>query len=71
MTTLMAAVGLTALAGNELLRFQPVDEPRDPGRLLDHAVGDVEGRQAALAGPAENAQHVVLLQGDSAPLDNG
>ena len=41
-----------------------------PGLLLDHARGDVQGGEALGAGAAQDAKHVVLLQGDAVRLDH-
>src|SRR5204863_189488 len=64
-----AAVGGGALAGNELLPLQAVEEPSDAGGLLDHPLGDLEGGKAVGAGAAKDAQDVVLLGGDAVRLD--
>src|SRR5687767_11083291 len=58
----LPAVLARALALHELLLDQAVDEPRDARRALDHALADLERGQARLAGAAQDAQHVVLLQ---------
>ena len=61
----------SALPVDELLVFQPVDEPRDPGSLLDHSGGNLQSGQSLGAGTAENAQDVVLLSGDALLFDGG
>ena len=66
----LAAVDGTALAADEPLRLEAVEQPRDAGARLDHARGDLECRQAVFAGAAQDAQHVVLLQRDVVPLED-
>ena len=58
----------TALAADEGLALQTVEQAGDAGGLLDHAVGDVEGGQALAPRPAQDAQHVVLLEGEAVGL---
>src|SRR4029077_10730511 len=48
---------------------QFVEQARDSWSLLDHAVGDVERGCPLLARAAQDAQHVVLLQGNATRLD--
>jgi len=45
--------------------LQFVKEARDSRGFLNHAVGNLEGRRALLAGTTQDAQHVVLLQGNA------
>src|SRR5689334_16173570 len=49
------------LALHELLLLEPVEEARDAGRALDHALRDVERGEPGLPCAAQDAQHVVLL----------
>src|SRR5205823_1363571 len=67
----LPAIGQAALAQDELLGLQPVDQPRDAGRLLDEPLDDLERRQPLFARAAENAQDVVLLRRDVVGLDDG
>jgi hypothetical protein len=50
------------------LLLQPVEQPGDARRLLDHALGDLERRQALGPGPAQDAEHVELLERDPVRL---
>ena len=50
------------------LGFEPIEQPRDSGRLLDHPLRNVQRRHAFVAGTAENPQDVVLLEGDTVRL---
>ncbi len=59
-----------ANAAHEVPRLEPIEEAGDAGAALDHAGGDVEGGEAPGAGAAEDAKHVVLLQGDLVRLDH-
>ena len=62
--------GVRALAHHVAGGLELVEQPRDPGRLLDHPVADGERRKAGLARAAEDPQHVVLLDGDAVRLDD-
>jgi len=66
---LAAIVGAT-FAPDQLLGLQFVQKASDAGRFLDHAIRDVEGRGALLAGAAQNTKHVVLLQGNVSGFDD-
>lgn len=67
----LTAVCEAALATDQSLRLQAIHQTCDPRRLLDHAVGDLERRESGLARASENAQDVVLLDGDAEGLDDG
>ena len=41
-----------------------------PGHPLDHPLGDLERRQARVAGAAQDAEHVVLLPGHAGWRDD-
>ena len=64
----LAPILVAALAPDELLRLQAVHEARDARRLLDHALGDLQGRQPRVSGPTQDAEYVVLLQRDAMGL---
>ena len=66
---LPAIVGAT-FAPDQLLGLQFVQKASDAGCLLDHAIRDLEGRGALLAGAAQNTKHVVLLQGNVSGFDD-
>jgi len=57
-----------ALAADELLGLEFVEQARDAGCLFHHAIGDVEGRNALLARAAQDAKNVVLLQRNAVRL---
>jgi hypothetical protein len=55
------------------LRFETVEEPGDAGRLLDHPLGDGQGRGAVSTlgvGAAKDAQHIELLRRDPVRLQD-
>src|SRR6187549_2075189 len=56
----LAAILRGPLALDELLVLETVDQAGDAWRALDHPRCDLEGRQPAVAGAAQDAQHVVL-----------
>jgi len=60
----------TPLALDQLLGLEPIQQPRDAGRLLDHARGHFERRHAVGAAAAQDAQYVVLLQRDAVRIDD-
>src|SRR6185503_9534153 len=66
----LAAVARAARAAHQPPRLEPVEQPGDARALLDHARGDLQGGEAGVAGAAQDAQHVVLLQRDAALLDH-
>jgi len=66
----IAAVLGAALPAHHPLGFQAVEEPGDPGRLLDHPLGDGQGRNALGVGAAQDAQHVELLRRDPVRLQH-
>src|SRR5579883_1030307 len=61
----LATVVAAPFPSHQLLALELVEQPGDARGLLDHAVGDVQRRQSGLSGSPQNAQHVVLLQGDA------
>src|SRR5581483_3811911 len=64
-----AFVGVAALPADELLLFQALEQAGDAGRLLDHALGDLQNGKAALPRAAQDAEDVELLGRDSLGLD--
>src|SRR5436190_24229408 len=60
----LATIAFEAVALDQLLLLEPVDQPRDPRRLFHHPLDDLERRQAGHARAAQDPQHVVLLQRD-------
>ena len=54
-----------ALPPDEPLGFQPVEQARHSGRVLDQPLADGQRRHRLAARPAEDPQHVVLLRGDA------
>jgi hypothetical protein len=66
---ILPAIPGAALAPDEPFRFEAVEQPRNPRRLLDHPVGDIERRDAGVAAAPKDAEHVELLQGDAGRLD--
>ena len=58
----------TGGAATSPFALETVEQPRDAGVVLDHARGDLQRGQAALAGAAQDPQHVVLLQRDAGGL---
>jgi hypothetical protein len=66
----LAPIARASEAAHEALGLQAVEEPRDPGGLLDHALGDLEGGKAARSGAAEDPEDVVLLQREAEGLDD-
>jgi hypothetical protein len=68
-TEMLATVLRTSLALDEAFCFESIQQPRDPWRLFNHPIGNVEGRYAVGSATAEDAQHVVLLQRDAVWFD--
>src|ERR1700722_14589129 len=62
---MLAAILRTALPPDELLRLEAIEQPRDAGRRLDHAIRDLERRQPVVARAAQNPEDVELLQRDA------
>ena len=57
-----------AVARDQGLALEPIEEAGDARRLLDHARPDLQGGEALGPGSPQDSQHVVLLQGDAARL---
>ena len=62
-------VALVPLPFDELLSFEPVEKPCDVGVAGDESFGDLRARASGIAGTPQNAQHVVLRQGDAMSLE--
>jgi hypothetical protein len=65
----LATILRTALPLDEALRFEPIEQPRDPRRLLDHPLRHLERGHAILSAAAKDPEHVVLLHRDAMRLD--
>ena len=63
------AILIAAQASHQLGAFEAIDQTGDVRDASDHPVADLEGRQAARAGSAQDAQHVVLLLRQPAVLE--
>lgn len=66
----LTSVAIAPETADEQLRFETVEKAGDPRRLLDHAIGNLEGRDAAFSCSAKDAKHVVLLQGNAMRFDH-
>ena len=66
----LTPVRIRTYATDQLLLFEPIDQPRDPGCLLDHPLGDRQRAEPVGAGAAQNAQDVELLQREVVRLEH-
>jgi len=57
----LAAIGRAAFASSEPGFLELVEQARDPGSLVNHAIANDQRGQPFVARTAEDAQHVVLL----------
>jgi len=64
-----APVAGTALASDEALRLEAIEEAGDSRGLLDHSGGDVQGGEAFGPRAAQDPQDVVLLEREPFWLD--
>ena len=60
---------LAALAANQFLGFQAIEQPSDAWRPFDHTVAHLERRKPFVPGAAQDAEDVELLQGDAVWFD--